>query len=122
LPVPLDRAASLLGTAAVPCALFAMGASLAAFPLRGDLPPALLLVAFKLVLHPLMVWVFAVPVMGLEGIGVRVAVTMAAMPTGVNAYLFAARYEAAEGVASRVVFLSTAASIVTISVVLYIFR
>jgi hypothetical protein len=121
LPLPLDRAANLLGSAAVPCALFAMGASLAAFPLRGDLPPALLLVSFKLALHPLLVWVFAVPVMGLDGIGVPVAVTMAAMPTGVNAYLFAARYEAAEAVASRVVFLSTALSIVTISVVLYLF-
>lgn len=122
LPGPVDSAAELLGAAAVPCALFAMGASLAAFPLRGDLPPALLLTAFKLALHPIVVWLLAVPLMGLDGIWVPVAVTMAAMPSGVNAYLFAARYEAAEGVASRTVFLSTAASIVTISVVLYLFR
>lgn len=122
LPGIIDSAANLLGTAAVPCALFAMGASLAAFPLRGDLPPAFLLVFLKLVLHPLVVWLLAVPLMGLDGIWVPVAVTMAAMPSGVNAYLFAARYEVAEGVASRTVFLSTAASIVTISVVLYLFR
>ncbi len=122
LPGPVDGAAEILGTAAVPCALFAMGASLAAFPLRGDLSPALLVVALKLVVHPLAVWVLAVPVMGLEGIWVPVAVTMAAMPSGVNAYLFAARYEAAEGVAARAVFVSTAASIVTISGVLYLFR
>jgi len=122
LPGPLDSLAALLGTAAVPCALFAMGASLAAVPLRGDLAPALLLVGCKLVLHPLAVWLLAVPLMGLDGIWVPVAVTMAAMPSGVNAYLFAARYEAAEGVASRAVFLSTALSVVTISGVLYFFR
>lgn len=122
LPGPLDGVLGLLAAAAVPCALFAMGASLAAFPLRGDLPPALLLVACKLVLHPLLVWLLAVPILGLDGIWVPVAVTMAAMPTGANAYLFAARYRAAEGVASRAVFLSTAASIVTISVVLALLR
>lgn len=122
LPGPLDSALGLLGAAAVPCALFAMGASLAAFPLRGDLKPALLLVALKLLVHPLLVWLLAVPLLGLEGIWVPVAVTMAAMPTGVNAYLFAARYQAAEGVASRVVFVGTAASIVTISAVLSLFR
>jgi predicted permease len=122
LPVSIDNAASLLAASAVPCALFAMGASLAAFPLRGELPSALLLVALKLVVHPVLVWVLAVPVLGLDGIWVPVAVTMAAMPTGVNAYLFAARYQVAEGVASRVVFLSTALSVVTISLVLYLLR
>ena len=122
LPLPLDSTVGLLGTAAVPCALFALGASLAAFPLHGDLRPGLLLVAIKLVLHPLAVWLLAVPVLGLDGIWVPVAVGMAAMPSGVNAYLFAAHYEAAEGVASRAVFISTAVSPVTISVVLYLLR
>jgi predicted permease len=122
LPGTLDDALALLATAAVPCALFAMGASLASFPLRGEMRPALLLVAIKLVVHPLVVWLLAVEVMGLNGIWVPVAVTMAAMPTGVNPYLFAARYEAAEGAASRAVFISTAASVVTISTVLYLLR
>jgi malonate transporter len=75
-----------------------------------------------LVVHPLAVWLLAVPVLGLDGIWVPVAVGMAAMPSGVNAYLFAARYEAAEGVASRAVFISTAVSPVTISAVLYLLR
>ena len=48
-----------------------------------------------------------------------VAVTMAAMPSGVNAYLFAARFSAAEGVAARTVFLTTAVSVVTIAITLY---
>jgi len=106
----------------VPCSLFALGASLAGYPLTGDVPPALLLSGLKLVAHPVLVWILAVPVLGLEGIWVQVAVTMAAMPSGINVYLFGARYNAAPGVAARTVFLTTALSLVTLSFVLYLFH
>ena len=62
------------------------------------------------------------PVFGLEGIWVPLAVTMAAMPSGINVYLFGARYDAAKGVAARTVFLSTVFSVATISAVLYFFQ
>lgn len=119
LPVPIDTALSLLAAAAVPSALFATGASLGAVRLRGDLAPVAILGTLKLIVHPLLVWTLAVPVLGLEGIWVPVAVTMAAMPSGVNAYLFAARFSAAEGVAARTVFLTTAVSVVTLAITLY---
>lgn len=122
LPGALDSTAELLGSAAIPCALFAMGASLAGYPLMGDVAPAILLGAVKLILHPLLVWVLAVPVFGLEGIWVSVAVTMAAMPSGVNAYLFGARYDSAPGVAARTILLSTLVSVGTISLVLLLLR
>jgi hypothetical protein len=122
LPVGLDRSVELMGSSAVPCALFAMGASLAAYPLFGDVAPAVLLAAVKLLLHPILVWILAVPVFGLEGIWVPVAVTMAAMPSGVNAYLFGARYNAAPGVAARTILLSTLFSLATISVALLLLQ
>jgi hypothetical protein len=122
LPAGIDRTVEMLGSSAIPCALFAMGASLAGYPLAGDVPPAVLLGVVKAMVHPLLVWVLAVPVFGLEGIWVPVAVTMAAMPTGVNAYLFGARYEAAPGVAARTVLLSTVVSVGTISLVLLLFQ
>jgi predicted permease len=118
LPVPVDRLTELLGGAAVPCALFAMGASLAGYPLTGDVPPAVVLTSLKLVVHPLIVWIVAVPLLNLEGLWVSVAVVMGAMPAGVNVYLFGARYEAASGVAARTVLLSSVASMGTISVLL----
>lgn len=122
LPDPVDRVVELLGRAAVPCALFSLGASLATYPLAGDVAPALTLLPLKLILHPLLVWILAVPVLGLTGLWVPVAVTMAAMPSGVNAYLFAARYDAAPGVAARTILLGTLASVGTISFVLYLFQ
>ena len=122
IPGPLDGMAELLGASAVPCALFALGASLAGYPLTGDVSPALFLVALKLLVQPALVWILAVPVFGLEGIWVPVAVTMAAMPSGINVYLFGARYDAAPGVAARTVFLSTIFSLGTLSALLYWFQ
>lgn len=118
LPGPVDRLAELLGGAAVPCALFAMGASLAQYPAGGDGTPAALLTTLKLVVHPAIVWVMAGPVFGLEGIWLDSAVVMAAMPTGVNVYLFGARYDAAPSVAARTVLLTSALAVVTLSLLL----
>jgi predicted permease len=122
IPGPVDRVAELMAGAAVPTALFALGASLAAYPLTGDVPPALVLSGMKLLIHPILVWILAVPVFGLEGIWVPVAVTMAALPSGINVYLFGARYDAAPGVAARTVFLTNLFSLVTLTAVLYLFQ
>ncbi len=122
VPGPLDRIAEMMAASAVPCSLFALGASLAGYPMTGDVSPALLLSGLKLLVQPALVWVLAVPVLGLEGIWVPVAVTMAAMPSGINVYLFGARYNAAPGVAARTVFLTTVFSLVTLSVFLFLFQ
>jgi predicted permease len=67
IPPTLDRMVEMVGASAVPCALFALGSALAAYPLTGDVPPAILLTVLKLLVHPALVWVLAVPVFGLEG-------------------------------------------------------
>jgi malonate transporter len=113
-----DRILEFLGAAAVPCALFAMGATLASYPLTGDVLPAVVLSVIKLAVHPFIVWVLAAPVLGLEGLWVSVPVVMAAMPSAVNVYLFGARYDTAPGVAARTVLVTTVGSVVTIAVVL----
>jgi predicted permease len=99
-----------------------MGASLAGFPATGDVPEALAVTALKLVLHPFLVWLIAVPVLGSGGLAVSVAVVLAAMPSAVNVYLFGAHYEAAASVAARTVLLTTVGSVVSISVVLLLLR
>jgi malonate transporter len=121
IPAPVDRAAELVGSSAVPCALFAMGASLTAFHVAGEVKPALVLASLKLVVHPALVWAVGSLVLGLGGIWLKVAVVMAAMPTGVNAYLFGSRYGAAEGVAAGTVLVGSVASVATISALLLAF-
>ncbi len=118
LPTGIDRIVELMGGAAVPTALFAMGASLVGYPARGDRAPAIVLTVLKLLIHPFLVWVVAVPVLGLEGLWVSVAVMLAAMPTAVNTYLFGERYQAAPGVAARTVLISSIFAVLTVSALL----
>ena len=95
LPAVLDQFAATLGAAALPSALFALGANLSRFRLARTLREAALLTALKIVLQPLLVYLLAAHVFGLAPLSLAVALTIAALPTGINAYLFAARYEAA---------------------------
>ncbi|MEX2466300.1 MAG: AEC family transporter [Gemmatimonadota bacterium] len=120
LPSGIDRIVEMMGDAAIPTALFAMGASLVGYPARGDRAPAILLTVVKLLIHPFLVWLVAVPMLGLEGLWVSVAVVLAAMPTAVNTYLFGERYRAAPGVAARTVLLSSIFAVLTVSALLVI--
>ncbi len=119
LPGTVERWASLIGGAAVPCALFSVGASLRAYRLTGALAPAALTVALKLIVQPLIVlgltrWVFEVP-----PLWAKVAVLIAALPVGVNAYLFAVRYDAGQVESASAILLSSLLSVVTVSLVLF---
>ncbi len=122
LEPPIRTILDLLGAASIPCALFALGGSLAAYPIAGGAGPAVVLTVLKLVVHPLAVWVVAVPVLGLDGLSVTVAVLLAAMPSAVFVYLFGARYRQAAQVAARTVFLTSVASFATLWIVLLLVR
>jgi malonate transporter and related proteins len=119
LPDPIGRFAALIGAAAVPCALFSVGASLRAYPLmRALVPQAALIVALKLAVHPLIVWALAVLVFDVPPLWAKVAVLIAALPVGVNVYLFAVRYDAGQAEAASAILLSSLLSVVTVALVL----
>ena len=96
MPGPIDRWTALIAGAAVPCALFSVGASLRSYRIAGSLQPALMIVALKLVVHPLAVWLFAVAVFDVPPLWAKVVILLAALPVGVNAYLFGTRYDAGQ--------------------------
>jgi len=118
LPSPIAASAELLGRAALPTALFAMGASLAGYRIQGALGLALVTVGLKTVLQPFVVWLLVDYVFHIASPWSDTAILLAAMPTGVNAYLFAARYRAGEPEAATAILLSTAFSLLTVSVIL----
>ncbi|MGD9603133.1 MAG: AEC family transporter [Gammaproteobacteria bacterium] len=113
----LDGFLEKLAQAAPGCALVSLGASLAQYRIRGALGQAAGLLVIKNVLHPLAVWgacaLLVVPVDW-----ARVAVLLAAMPAGVNGYVFAKRYGLREEEISKTIVLSTLASSVAASIVL----
>lgn len=110
----LDRMTGLLGQAALPCALFALGASLARFRLAGALPAALTIVVVKTIVHPLIVYALAVGVFDLDPLWSGVAVVLAGMPTGVNIYLYAQRYDLAVPEVATAILVGTVTSVVTV--------
>lgn len=118
LPGPVAASAELLGRAALPTALFAMGASLVSYRIRGALGLVLVVVGLKTVVQPLIVWLLVDHVFSIARPWSDVAILLAAMPTGVNAYLFAARYRAGEAEAATAVLLATAVSVVVVSLIL----
>lgn len=122
LPYVLDELASTLGAAALPSALFALGANLNRFGLAQSLAPAAMLTGLKILVHPVLVYLLGRHVLALAPISLTVAVTLAALPTGINAYLFAARYDAAQGEAASTVLVSTVVSVATITLLLLVLR
>lgn len=113
-----DRIIELLGKAALPGALISLGATLTTFSLRGEWGVLGMLTVLKLALLPLVVWVLATHVFGLAPLTATVMTFVTACPTGVNAYLFAARYEAMPGTVAGAIAVMTVVSAVTLSVLL----
>ncbi len=121
LPLPgiVDELTMTLGKAALPCAVFAMGASLAAYRVMGAASEAAIGTILKLALHPLLVWILATYVFRIEPLWRDVAVILAALPVGVNVYLMAERYRAGVAPAATAILISTGLSVVTVAGVLW---
>ncbi len=118
LPIVVDHTLRTLGQAALPGALFAMGAALSRQRLAGRLPEAAYLVLLKLVVHPLLVWLLAAQVFQLPTLWTHVAVLLAAMPSGINPYLFAERYQVGVATVSTSVVLATGLAMITVPTIL----
>ncbi|PKP68612.1 MAG: malate transporter [Alphaproteobacteria bacterium HGW-Alphaproteobacteria-4] len=115
-PGPLMEFVTLLGAAATPGALFAIGASLAERSAE-RLRPAIWLSSAKLVLHPLAVavaaWAF-----GVEPYAAGVMVAAAALPVAGNVYILASHYGVAPQRVSASILISTVFSILTVPAVI----
>lgn len=117
LPAPVDEFLSLLGAAATPGALFAIGASLASKTAE-RVSVALWLSFAKLVLHPAAVAVAALFLFEVEPFAAGVMIAAAALPVAGNVYILARHYGVAPHRVSASILFSTAISIITVSVVI----
>lgn len=117
LPAVVDKPLQLLGSAFGPLALVLVGVTLARTPLGGHLKPALWITASKNLLLPLLVGVSAWA-WGITGLPLTVMVVAAALPIGANVFLFAQRYEVAEGLTTAAMGLSTVLALFTLSAVM----
>ncbi len=116
LPVLADGIIELVRGATVPCALFALGATLAGLPLSERFRETAFMVVMKLVAFPVLVYIaMTVFLPDLDPVWRACAAIAAAGPMGANVYLIAMRYEAYVARASTGILISTTLSVVTIT-------
>lgn len=118
-PVP-DKILGLLADAGVPTALFALGASLGAYSLRGSWGGMFALIGFKMILMPIFVFLLARYAVSLPPLWIKVAVILAAMPTGANAFLFSQKNDEAVPAVSGAIALGTGLAAITTSILLWL--
>lgn len=117
IPDPMNEFLAILGAAATPGALFAIGASLAGKSAE-RLAVAGWLSFAKLVLHPFFVAIGILVLFPVDAYTASVAIAASALPVAGNVYILAQHYGVAPQRVSAAILVSTAISIVTVSVVI----
>ena len=92
------------------------------YGIAGRVEQSVFVVLMKIVIFPAAVWILAVPVFHLPALSAMVAVLVAAQPCGVNLYLFAQRYQVGCALSTTSVFLSTAISMLSLSLLVSAFQ
>lgn len=122
LPLFLDDATKLLVSAVLPTALFGLGAALTQYRLAASWAPGLTMAMIKNLLHPALAYLMLVPLLGVPIEVARIVVLLAAMPTGINAYIFSTFYNRGTDVAATTVLIGTMLSMLTLSFWLWILQ
>ncbi|MDE1131319.1 MAG: AEC family transporter [Ascidiaceihabitans sp.] len=117
IPVPVNEFLAILGGAATPGALFAIGASLATKSAERVVVAGWLTFC-KLVLHPAFVAFGAIFLFSVDRYSAGVLIAAASLPVAGNVYMLAQHYRVAPQRASAAILLSTAISLVTVSLVI----
>jgi malonate transporter len=121
-PVALDRLMLFLQNAAAPCALFALGVTVALRPLEKMPWEVPFLTAVKLALHPVLVFLLLSLFGPFEQSWINTAVLMAALPPALNVFVFARQYDTWVEQASSAVLVGTLVSVFTLTSVMWMVK
>jgi len=113
LPGPIATLIGLLADAAGPAALFALGASLWGRPISKGLGEVASMSLFKLVAHPLAVWLVCFHLYPVDPFWATAGVLTAALPVAANVFIIGGRYGRYVARASTAILISTIAAVVS---------
>ncbi|MEM9575506.1 MAG: AEC family transporter [Pseudomonadota bacterium] len=117
IPAPMNDFLAILGGAATPGALFAIGASLASKSAE-RLSVALWLSFCKLILHPAFVAIGVLVLFPVDPYTAAVVIAASALPVAGNVYILAQHYGVAPQRVSATILVSTMVSIITVSAII----
>jgi malonate transporter len=112
LPTVIDAPLAMIGQAAAPMSLIALGMGLAEYGIRSNWRQSIAICGLKLVVQPLVVWMLA-HLLGLPPMETKVVVMLASIAVGVNVYLMSRHFKTMEGPIAASLVLSTALAAVT---------
>lgn len=118
-PAPIETLLQYLAQAAAPCALFAMGVTLALRPLKRMPKEIGVIAALKLIVHPLLCYVVLSAVGNFDPVWVYSAVLLAALPTATNVFVIGQQYGVWVERASASILVTTVASVASVTALLY---
>jgi len=121
IPAVLNGLVNLVQGATVPCALFAIGASLAGLSFSERLRETSFMAAGKLLLYPLLVFLFMSVFPDIPPDWRNIAIIAAATPLGVSVYLVASTYDTYGNQASAATLVSMLFAVVTLSILVALF-
>ncbi|MEO3385834.1 AEC family transporter [Mesorhizobium sp. CAU 1741] len=121
-PAPVATLLQYLAQAAAPCALFAMGVTLALRPLKRVPRELGAIAALKLVVHPLVCYVVLSLVGDFSATWMYSAMLLAALPTATNVFVIAQQYGVWLERASASVLITTVLSVATLTALLYLIK
>lgn len=115
MPGPMATIVDKIGSVAGTLALLALGLGLRKFGVMGNVGAALALSMLKLLAMPAIAFLVVVFIVPLPPLWAKVAVIVAACPSGSNVYVVAARFRTGEGLASSTIVLAIAMSVLSIA-------
>ncbi len=118
LPVGLMRSVDTLASAAVPTLLVLLGAQLSQAPIQGRQLVLTRTALIRLIGGPILGALFCT-LWGVQGLERTIVILQSSMPTAVSAIVLATEYDAAPNLVATIVALTTLASLVTVSAILW---
>jgi len=117
LPSIIDQTMTMIGQAAVPLSLIALGMGLTEFGIRAEWRPSFAITVLKLVGQPAAVFGIA-HILGLPPLETTVVVMLAALPIGANVYLMSRQFGVLSGATAAAIVLTTAVAALSMPVIL----
>ena len=119
-PEPLTNFLDLLGGAAGPCALFALGATLAGRTVAGGAYEVSYMTVMKLVVHPTALFLTTTLLFSVDPLWATAALLGAALPIAANVFIVARQYDVYVIRTSSAILVSTAVSMISVSALLLV--
>lgn len=117
LPQMIDAPLSMIGQAAAPLSLIALGMGLAEFGIRAGWQQSVSVCCIKLAVQPFVIWLLA-RMLGLPAMETQVVVLLGSIAIGANVYLMARQFKVMEGPIAASLVLSTALSAISTPIAL----